>query len=350
MTGLLSLFFPPSEGNKTQYIDEESSYGGDDDTRINFLQVPLPVAQTSLLHMANQSLSESSRAEILREIDSICAEQGVITMKIDDMDRVIWSKHVPLADNKHPLLKKVEESFCFDFMVSSEHGSKPLSKTLKELMPQAEDRQVWIQDIDISEVRSDSSSSVEIKTEEPDSDWVVWWIDEQYIKSEETSLVPFTTKVHNMINRNFNWNPEKVRIPRNRTWALYVAGIDLDSLMVNIDSDTVLLKRNLSTVLMMETLRTSLIPQDMRHLLDACTVQNDSKNFKMSPRFYEYLKKVVSDTLRPTKLMDTTFEFRRFDQQPWVNQKDTVVNLTFQIHISIFYRFFSPSEDSEEDS
>lgn len=347
MANLLSFIFSGTE--PTEYADEEASYGGMDDTPARDIHVPMPVAQVSLLHMADQSLSDASKANILWDIDSICSEQGVITMKIDDMDREIWTRHVTLADNKHPRLKRAEEVFTLEFMRSSEHGSEIISKTLRDLMPLAEDRQVWIQDIEISELKSDYPHSIEIKTEEPASDWVVWWPYDSP-KAEDNSLIPFSTRVHNMINRIVNCNPEKVRIPRNRTWALYVAGTDLDSLATKIDDQTVLLKRNLSTVLMMETLRTSSIPQDMRHLLDACAVQNDSKNFKMTSRFYEYLKSVTSDTLRTTKLLDTRFEFRRFDQQPWVEQKDTIVNMTFQIQVSIFYRFFSPSEDSEDDS
>lgn len=333
--------------HQPQY-DVEEAYGSPDETGdFRVMQIPIKVVHEERFHNANRSLSPEIQTDILKDIDDICTNQSVLSLRIEDMDKIIWQKHVILTDGKHPLLKKSEQNVSFDVVLSNE--SEPIiSKSLRDLLPNQADKQVWIQEIDIIDITCNYPESIEIKTEEPQSEWACWRRTDEQVE-ECPELVTFNTKCHTMLNTIVQRNPEATDIPRNRTWALFVAGTDWDSLVVRrIGHDKVMIKRNLAVELMLETLRTAELPREIARSLNACAVQNDGKHFKISTNFFEYLKDITKEPLKVTKFLDTKFFFRRFDEGPWTDQKDMVINFSIQMKLAIFYRFFSNDEKEEE--
>ena len=299
--------------------------------------IPFTLSIEHLVPWAESSISADRKAEILASLDEVCKYRGDATLKIEDMDKIIWSRYVVLdTEGKHPFLMQTQKTLSFEVMINKDDVDGIISRTLKELLPSVKaNRTVWIMEIEISKMRCDYPHSIELRIEDPESDWRVWWSENEQNMKGEMEEFDTISKEKTMLNRSLTG---KFQIARNRLWAIYVVKSDVKSMVKKRSGGHVLLERNLETVIILETLLASDgVPHEMLEELRRCSMQTDMKYFKMNEKTFDDMMEMIESTLKPTRMMDKKIQMRRFDAEHWTN---SVITVRFELDISIFYRVF----------
>lgn len=314
---------------------------GDEENRLpsqrNHVNIPFALNLSQLMPIAEDSVSDHFKSSILAKIDKECQSEGCLTMRIEDMDNVIWPEFVLLDNNgKHPFLKRFDDTLTFEVMLSSESGRDAISRSIREIAPNARwNKNVYIIEVQIHKLRCDYHESLEIRLQDPESDWMVWWPKKEDIKGDGMTMFDTLSGSRKMMDSLVS---KKIQIPRGRLWALYVAGCDVSRYAKKIGDEYVLLERNLDTVLIMETLRSiDGLPEDLARELKRCALHTDMKYFKMEAQMYEKMMRLVEPALKTTDTMDTKLQIRRYDGESWTNE---IITIRFEVGITIAYRVF----------
>ena len=341
-----------------------------------------------------RDFSPDHRATILRILDDECANRGTHLMSLNSMLHIIWDPSViHLMENdiddeyKHPLMKNRGPDKGQPILVDVNipvATNAPIVKRLGELIHFARRKnelmdiepKIWVSDVELTLLRLNYTHAIAIRTVNPTSAWSVWNPDLREDKHTSSyssaSSLPYPsqqqtnakkkrrdggTDFYNFTRLNTHilscprYDPG-IHIKRHHLWSLFVAGIDINTMVKAITGNDklVLLKRNLATVIIIETLRSMNIPEPLKKSLYDCGINTDMKYFKISREALDEIKKIIEDEVKTTRLEDLQFEFMRFDEKNWFksNHTSSIGESTGKLKIEfspfIMYRDILPNE------
>jgi hypothetical protein len=132
-----------------------------------------------------------------------------------------------------------------------------------------------------------------------------------------------------------------IRINRNnRLWAIFVAGVNLDSFVKHIinDDENILLERNIETLIILTTLNSL---EFLKKDITECLYSTDMKYYKISKKLYEIIKTITHYNSSIIDIMDLEFVINKYDGSSWLSSQDTIEEtLIFEIEFVCFYRTF----------
>lgn len=290
--------------------DKEFSEGDDSEGEPEIItKYGLPEKETKFLEKIDDLYKQDNLNVTIEHLNSIYRK---IFLPENDSDDEVDSGELIASET----LECIDSSYTL--VIQEEHFNH-VTVEGQFLGKENPNRQIWVCEVRIESLKSNVDFPIEIRTINPDSNWIC-----------------FNPPFYNKKRRDFSSNQKNLfhskGIPRNPLWAKYAEYMDIEPCSICNENGLqdgeqfVILSRNIQSTIFLETVKSYYeIGHKIEKAISYCMRNNGGSHYKLSKKIFDEIKSISNSNIEYGSLSRIAFEVRRFDQKPWnFSQKELI--------------------------